>query len=236
MAETAEQRPWFFNLMNDGEEATVRILHSSTKSIEKVDTHRIELAGKKKRIRCNGDGCPLCTNGNNVETRIYLHLYDYGDNKEKVWDRTDKIIPQLDKLFESWNPLNTAVVKIKRIGNEFPKYEITPLNPMNFTDVDKALVDKPIANRFSLKRSNEDITAFLNSGEFPERKPYIPKEEYKKMKQAEQQTNEPVDNNDGPFGPATPTEKPQVQPQPQSVDNNTFDPFADSIIVKPRKV
>ena len=218
-----EQRPWFFNLIKDGDEAIVRILHSNTKTIERVNTHRIEVAGKKKRVKCNGDGCPLCTNGNQVEERIYLHLYDYTDNKEKVWDRTDKIIPQLDELFESWNPLNSAVVKIKRIGDQFPKYEITAQNPTKYADVPD-LVDKHVANRFMLKRSNEDIAEFMNKGVFPERKPYVPKEEYFKQKQQQTETvNQPVNN----------FEQTSTQPKPQQNDD-VFDPFADSIITKPK--
>ena len=113
-------------------------------------------------------------------------------------------------------------------GNEFPKYEITPLNPMNFTDVDKSIIDKPVANRFSLKRSNEDISAFLTSGEFPERKPYIPKEEYKKLKEEQKVNNENVESNSGNTA--------VQQNTSTSQSDNTFDPFADSIITKPRKV
>lgn len=233
MAENTEQRPWFFNLNKDGDEAVVRILHSSPKTIESFDTHSIEVAGKKKRIRCNGDGCPLCNNGNLINHRIYVHLWDYTDNKEKVWDRTDRILEQFEELFTSWNPLYTAVVKIKRIGNEFPKYDVVVQNPMNYAEVDKALVDKPIANRFSLKRSNEDIQEFMNKGVFPERKAYVPKEEYFKQKQTEKAQTE--------------SEQPKVESQQDVVQSklepinsqpvDTFDPFADdTFIIKPRKV
>lgn len=241
MAENQEQRPWFFNLINDGDEAVVRILHSNPNTIEIVDTHRIEVDGKRKRIRCNGDGCPLCANANNIDKRMYLHLYDYTDNKEKVWDRTDKILYQLNSLFESWNPLDSAVVKITRHGNEFPKYDVVPQNPMNYAPVDKELIDKPIAIRYSLKRKNEEIAEFITTGKFPERRAYIPKEEYAKMK-AEEKTafkNEsaPVASAasqsgpfDGPFDTVSTNTNSQSQP------SNTFDPFADSMIPHPRKV
>lgn len=221
-----EQRPWFFNLIKDGDEAVVRILHSNPLTIESADTHRIEVAGKKKRVRCTGDGCPLCANGNQKDHRIYIHLYDYTDNKEKVWDRTDKILPQLNALFESWNPLNSAVIKIKRKGNEFPQYDLIVQNPTGYADVDKSLINKPEAFRYSLKRTNDEIKTFMETGAFPERKAFIPKEEYFKSKQ-EQEVQETSVNNE--LNNSTPIED-------QSEDSNTFDPFADSIITKPKKV
>ena len=133
---TQTQRPWFFNLKADGDSAIVRLYHSSPKTIETVISHRIEVDGKKKRIRCIGENCPLCANGNIAEEKIYIHLYDYTDNMEKVWERTNKILPQIEELFTAWNPLNTAVVKITRIGNEFPKYKIEPQNPMIYNQID----------------------------------------------------------------------------------------------------
>lgn len=182
MENKEKQRPWFFNLTKDGDEAVVRLLHSTTKTIESVVSHRVTIGDKFKRIRCNVDGCPLCASGKVADKRIYLHLFDYTDNKEKVWDRTDKIIPQLEKLLESWNPLHSAVVKITRKGNEFPRYDVVPLNPMSYTSVDDSLIDESIAKFYSTKRTNEDIATFIQTGSLPERKPYVPKEEYYKNK------------------------------------------------------
>ena len=155
-----EKRPYFFNLKGDKDTAIVRLLHSSVDTIETVNTHRVQIGEKVNRIKCLGDGCPLCANNSQIDKRIYIHLFDYTDNIEKVWDRTDKIIPQLTKLFESWNPLNSAVVKITRIGNEFPKYTVEPQNPMLYNDVDLSLIDKPVAKRFSLSRNADEIKVF----------------------------------------------------------------------------
>lgn len=234
MENVQEQRPWFFNLNQDGDEAVVRILHSKPETIEEMDIHTIKVGDKKKRLKCNGEDCEMCNDGSDINHRIFIHLYDYTDNREKVWDRTDKIIPQLQSLFESWNPLNSAVVKIKRIGNEFPKYDITPVNPNQYQDVDAALVDKKLAFRYVMRRDNNDISAFLKTGEFPERKPYVPKEEYMKQKEAEKASNEPVEENDGPFDISTPKQENRVDADNTVVD--TFDPFADSIITKPKRV
>lgn len=204
------QRPWFFNLKADGDTAVVRLLHSKTDTIERVVLHRVTVGDKQKKVRCVGDGCPLCAANNRADDRIYIHLWDYTDNKEKVWERTDKIIPQLETLYKSWAPLNSAVIRITRKGNEFPRYDIEVQNPMAYDNVDNTLVDKQLAKFYSMKRNADEIRTFLTTGAFPERKEYIPKEEYKKMKEAEKATNvspsvestlpvdEPFDDND-PF-------------------------------------
>ena len=203
MSETNQsQRPWFFNLINDGDTAVVRLLHSSTDTIEVADTHRMKVGGKTKRIKCVGDGCPLCAEGES-EKRIFIHLWDYTDAKEKVWDRTDKIIPQLVQLQQSWNPLSSAVIKITRKGTEFPKYEIEVQNPMNYENTSLDLIDKKVAKMFYMNRSSDDIKTFLSSGEFPEKKAYISKEEYAKSKEVKEEpvapTTTPSEDNFDPF-------------------------------------
>lgn len=214
--ESQKQRPWYFNLKADGDNAIVRLLHSTTSTIEKVVSHRAEVDGKPRRIRCVGEGCPLCDKGS-PDTRIYVHLFDYTDNKEKVWERTDKILPQFEKLQTSWNPLSSAVIRITRKGNEFPKYDIEVLNPTSYADVDKSLVDQQIAKFYSMNRKAEEIQEFLNTGKFPERKPFVSKEEYYKQKNSEKEN---IDN---------------TSVQTQTTTSTVDDPFMDDVIV-PRKV
>lgn len=224
---TQTQRPYYLNLWHDGDSAVVRILHSSTKTIEKAKTHRIDVDGKHKRIKCLETDCPLCQNENVPTDKIYLHVFDYSDNTEKVWERTDKIIPQLEAVEKSWAPLDTAVLKITRKGEQFPQYSIEIQNPMAYAPVAKELIDKPLAKMYFLSRKKEDIEEFLSTGKFPERKPFLPKEEYRKLKEAEkaefredaQSTN--IETN-ATFG---------VSQEP-----DFDDPFMDSFSVKPRKV
>ena len=215
------QRPRYFNsLKADGDTAVVRILHTTVSSIEVETTHRITVDGKTKRIKCIGEGCPLCFNLNPQEPRIYVHLWNYTNGQEEVWDRTDKLIPQLTKLQESWNPLYSAVVKITRKGNEFPTYTLEPQNPMQYDSMDiyKDKVDKSFSKLFSLSRKKEEIEEYLKTGKFPEKKPYIPKDQYKAMKQKEKE--------------AVKTEEP-VSPPSDSL-NDYYDPFGD--ITRPTKV
>ena len=219
--EEQKQRPWFFNLNNDGDSAIVRLLHSSIDTIEVVDTHRVEVDGKKKRLKCLGEKCPMCLSGASVDKRIFIHLYDYTDGKEKVWDRTDKILVELKKVQEAWGPLNTAVVKITRKGNEFPRYEVVTLNPAQYEDASTLGVDTPIAKYYYLNRSIEEVTQYASTGKFPERPKFIPKDEYFKMKEAEKATTSTQ--------PSQPTQV--VQPT-----QDVFDPFMPNTFSTPRKI
>lgn len=220
------QRLRYFNLRNDGDTAIVRVLHSSVSSIETEVTHRIEVDGKTKRIKCIGNGCPLCFGLNPKEPRIYIHVWNYGTQEEEIWDRTDKIIPQLTSIQESWSPLYSAVLKITRKGNEFPTYTIEPQNPMQYDAMEnyKDKVDKPYAKLFSLSRKKEEIETFLETGKFPEKKPFIPKDQYKAMKQQEKEAYQQQ---------AAPQQSTTTQ-QPTETMNDYFDPFGD--ITRPTKV
>lgn len=187
--EIKSQRTRYFNLIKDGDSAVVRLLHSSVSTIESAIVHSIKVDGKSKKIKCLGDDCPLCASKNYSSSRMFIHLYDYTDNTEKIWDRTDKILPQLESLEKSWGALNSAVIKITRKGNEFPKYDIEVQNPSNFKDVSKDLVDKPLAKFYYLNRKLEEVKVFVETGNFPPKEPYMPKDEYLKMKQSQSTQN-----------------------------------------------
>lgn len=229
MENTNLQRPWYFNLNADGDSAVVRILHSSTNTIESLPTHRVEVDGKKKRVKCLKDNCPLCTVGE-PDSRIYIHLYDYAQNKDVVWERTDKIMNQLMELEASWSPLDSAVIRITRKGNEFPKYTIDVLNPMQYQPVDKSLIDMQLAKYYSMGRSAEEMQTYINTGAFPERKPYLPREEYLKQKENEKTSEQPE--------PATPAAEPAYTMSEQTPASDVIfddDPFSNAF-AKLRKV
>ena len=160
----------YFNLA-DGQSANVRLLHSSVGTIECGRIHYTQIGDRKRNIRCPGNGCPICEKGEQPTNRVYIHLFDYTDNKEKVWSRTDKILPQLRDIEESWGNLNDCVVKITRIGEKFPKYEVTVLNPKNFALVDEdKVVDDSVAYRMYLTRSADELKEYYETGVLPPHK------------------------------------------------------------------
>jgi len=170
----------YFNLA-DGQSANVRLLHSSVGTIECGRIHYTQIGDRKRNIRCPGNGCPICEKGEQPTNRVYIHLFDYTDNKEKVWSRTDKILPQLKDIEESWGNLNDCVVKITRIGEKFPKYEVTVLNPKNFEPIDEKHIDEAVAYRMYLTRSVDELKEYYETGVLPPHKKKeqaVSKEEY----------------------------------------------------------
>lgn len=218
----------YFNLQKDGDNAIIRLLYTSTSKIEKSSSHWIALAnGKKKCVKCIGDGCPLCASGSLKQERLYVHLFDYTDNKEKVWSRTDKILPQLVEVESAWGNLSNCVLKITRVGDNFPKYTITVQNPQMFAQVNPSWIDESIAYRMYCTRSKEEIEQFLATGVLPDhvkqdnsqysasQSQAIPKSQY-------QQTT--------PFQPQQqPVSNQQFAPQQQFGSTQQFYPNAQAV-------
>lgn len=193
----------YFNLVNDGDSATVRLLHSDTSTIERVSLHTINVGDKKKSVKCCGDGCPLCANGAKAFDRIFVHLYNYNTNEEMIWSRTPTIISAFDNVLSSMRAfvangkLSDCVVTITRRGKDFPKYDVV-IQPMNgYAPVDEKLIDNKLAYRYFLYRSSDELNEFLRTGVMPEHKKstFIPKDEYIKMKKAEESKNTNTTNN-----------------------------------------
>ena len=178
----------FFGLNNDGDSAVVRLLHSSVSTIERVPMHKIKVGDKYKSVKCNGDGCAICAKSGSAPTdRIFVHLYDYTDNTEKVWSRTDKIIPKFESLENDWGNLFNCVVRITRRGNEFPQYDVENLPPQKYAVV--GTPDEKIAYRYYCTRSNDEIEEYYKTGVLPahKKKEFVSKEEYAKQKKAKRE-------------------------------------------------
>lgn len=206
----------YFNLNKDGDSAVVRLLHTSVKTIERTFVHTVNIDGKKRTVKCCGEGCPLCgASKSSAFDRIFIHLIDYSDGAEKVWSRTPVILSQLSELEASWGDLSALVLKITRVGNEFPKYTLMRMPPQTFPPVDKSLVDKNIAYRFYMHRSVEELNRFLSTGVMPphENKGYVSKEEYFK-RMNEGTTTPPTQPTYTPY--VVPTQTPYSSASPQS--------------------
>lgn len=161
----------YFNLNKKDDSAIVRILHSSVKNIEYAQIHRVTIDGKNKNIKCIRENCPLCNNsGSEASTKIYIHLFDYTDNCEKVWVRTDKIINQFKEIEENWGDLSACVLKITRETDDFPKYNVIPVNAAKYAQVNKELIDEKIAYRFYMTRSKDELDEYLKTGVMPPHK------------------------------------------------------------------
>ena len=186
----------FFNL-NDGESAVIRILSTTVAKIERKDVHVVNIAGKKKSINCLGSKCPLCSQaGMAISERLYVHLWDYTDNSEKVWNRTtnEKFMQMLADIERDWGDLSECVIRVTRSGRDFPSYTLDILNASKYAPVDKSLINTNVAYRFSLYRSADELNQFISTGVLPEHKksqssgqPWLPKSEWIKQQNAKKE-------------------------------------------------
>lgn len=214
-----ENRIETFNLRNDGDVAIVRMLHKTTNTIEEAMTHWVDVQGKMRMIRCCGENCPICSSGNKPTKRIFIHLLEYSDGgREKVWSRTDKILPQLTDISNNWGGLHNCVLQIKRVGDSFPKYEINVVNPMQYPPIPNIeMLDKKIGYMFYMTRSADEMTQFYATGVLPphKRAEFIPKEQYAQQKQSAPQTM-PYSNQQGNVITTIPPKNESVNAFPQN--------------------
>ena len=232
----------FFNLNKDGDTADIRLLCSSVKNIEVGDIHWIQEGGKKRLVKCNGQECPICKTGNQPIHRIFVHLFDFTDHKEKVWSRTDKILPQLQEVEESWGDLSKCILRITRQGDNFPRYTITPLNPSNYPplpyNLQEGVINAKISYRCYSTRSNEELSDYLKTGILPQHKKveFISKEAYKNASVSQPSgVHSSSSANDVPFDVSGSVTPPSASVKESVSTSTTFadDPFS---IFAPRKV
>lgn len=186
----------FFNLNHDGDSAIVRILNTTVDEIEVKGVHFIDLQGKKKAVACLGEGnCPLC-DVNQPVSRLCVHLWDYTDNKEKIWNRTpnQNFLNSLNEVVDSWGDLCDSVLKITREGDNFPKYSITVLNPNKYPFPEDAItkdnINEKVSYRLATYRSAEELEEYVRTGFLPDhvkkQSTWVPKDEWVKRKKEEE--------------------------------------------------
>lgn len=187
-----------FFYLNAGESAVVRILSTTVDKIERRSIHVLHVDGKKKSVACLSKDCPLCEHYGPSNERLYVHLWDYTDNSEKVWNRTtnEKFMNMLRDVEENWGNLSDCVVKITREGDDFPSYTLSVQNPSKYPPVDESYIDEQIAYRYSLYRSASELRQFIETGVLPahkkstSNKQWVPKDEWVKQQNAKKEAAE----------------------------------------------
>lgn len=239
----------FFNLFKDGDSAIIRILNTTVDKIETKTVHKISVNGKNKIVPCLGNGnCPLCESISDMEgvgeanTRLYVHLWDYTDNKEKVWNRTpnENFLNALRDVEANWGNLTDCVLKITRKGDNFPKYDLLIVNPSKYPMPDNVEVDANVAFRFSSYRSAEELEEYVKTGFLPDHvkknnNTWLPKEEWIKQQKekenaAKSETKNVVNNNvNNNKSTETPIEV-SANNFDDDFDGPMFDPFSKTRI------
>lgn len=184
----------FFSLKNDGEKALVRILYTDPSEFEIYREHTITTVDSRIRsVNCLRENdavdpiekCPFCVSNEPRRDRFYIKMLQYTVDKNgnvvveaKIWDRPFSFAKKIISKLSEYGPLTDCLVFIKRLGAKGDK---------NTTyEIDYAVAENKSPERYPLKpelfdgynvlglrvlnKTAEDMTAFLNSGEFPVKK------------------------------------------------------------------
>ena len=122
-----------FQLKDDGDTATVRLLHRGQVGIEEgtgepkydfpiYEVHKLDVdgSGKDRTVLCKGENCELCKAGNKPSLRMFLQMVNKDeqdkDKQVQLWERGLTDIKTLLGLTEEYGDLSKRDIKIKRSG------------------------------------------------------------------------------------------------------------------------
>lgn len=123
----------WFQLKDDGDTATVRLLHKGEVGVEEgtqepkfdfpvYEVHKLDVdgSGKDRIVLCKGEGCEICRAGHKPQLRMFLQMINLDEkDKEKqlqLWERGITDIKALIGLAGEYGDLTERDIKIKRSG------------------------------------------------------------------------------------------------------------------------
>jgi len=165
----------YFSLKNNNDNATVRFLYDVTdasklegKDLDAYVVHQVEIGGKRRYVKCLETGdCPLCKSGNKPQLKIFLQLFDYEDEKVKIWERGASFISTMIGLINNYGALSERKIKVERHGvkgDTGTTYQMYALDKDGgkLADFDK----QELLGKFIFTKTKEEMVSFLN-GETP---------------------------------------------------------------------
>ena len=122
----------WFQLKDDGDTATVRLLHHGEVGTEEngepkydfpiYEVHKLDVdgSGRDRTVLCKGEGCELCKGGNKPNLRMFLQMINL-DEKDKdkqvqIWERGLNDIKNMLGIAGEYGDLTKRDIKIKRSG------------------------------------------------------------------------------------------------------------------------
>ena len=120
-----------FLLRNDGDYADVVFLYQKMDDVLVADTHYIKSADYSGYVHCTGRGCPACSKGIRVQTKLFIPLYNVTEGQVQFFDRTIRFEPQLEQdVFSKYPNPSEFVFRITRhgaAGDVNTHYQITAI-------------------------------------------------------------------------------------------------------------
>ena len=176
----------FFQLKNDGDSAKVRLLHKNDEDLDLILVHEVEVDGKKKYIECLEENCPFCSNASIGQPflRLFLSMYDYEEQKVKVWERGTNMVNDLLGFFDEYGDFNNRPYKIVRHGVKGDKktsYQLFPGDKLPFEEEFPNEEERPKApelyGKFVLQWTAEEMKNYIaGSAPVPQDRVRGPKE------------------------------------------------------------
>lgn len=169
----------FFSLKNDKEEANVRFLYSSTKDVDIYSVHEIKIGDRRRLVDClkdpsNPDShCPFCDAGIKKQQKVFLLLLDENTDEVKLWERTflgyeRNILPILEHV-SSDEIVGTrfTIIRNGKPGDMKTTYTLM-VSGVDETQMADFKGELPATDSSILKKTAEEMEAFIENGEFPQ--------------------------------------------------------------------
>lgn len=185
------QKVGFLKLKNDGDSALVRINLTKPEDLMLADYHQLGASAKYMKVECTGPGCPLCKaaesdpNISKAKSRVFVPMIvaykqpdgTYSTPEPVIMDataagRNDFVKVIVNKLVD-FAPLTDHVFKLTRNGIKLdttysldyvPTFDNENIIAKDFTAFTNFRIDK---HSYWVK-SNEEINAYLETGQFPQ--------------------------------------------------------------------
>lgn len=126
-------RGGWFQLKDDGDTATVRLLHRGMVGTETgtgepmydfpiYEIHKLDVdgSGKQRTVLCKGEQCEVCKSGNKPMLRAFFQMVNLDekdtDKQVQLWERGLADIKQMLGLTSEYGDLTQRDIKIKRSG------------------------------------------------------------------------------------------------------------------------
>ena len=208
----------FFQLKDDGDTETVRIMLENDKDLENCIylTHKVKVGDKakfpNKHVNCLRsyddpvDKCPFCNSGEEFakpSVRVFIPVFNTTAEEVQFFDRPKGYVPKIQKMMRRYKDLPSHLFEIERNGEKGDKqttYEFYE------TDEDEITLDDlpeipEILGSAVLDASEDDMEYYLEAGEFPpmgndddDEKP-VRRRDKKKAKE-EEEDEPPFDEDD----------------------------------------